>query len=297
MSSNTRESSLKLALLMCGIDVLLIGSAALSSNSVTILSDAFKEATDFLAVLASFFTVRAVTKAPNERFAYGVGKLENLVSMGIGMLMLGCAVFIFNQAWGHLQHPQHTEGTLPGIVIFSVYACIGFGLWTKNRMALRKQHSAILESQAHLWFSKAMLDALMALALILALVFKPYAWSLYIDPIAAMVGVAFLLHGAWAVTSSSVKDLLDATLEETMQLHIMRQMVEHFDDYERLHGVRARRSGPQVYIEIFLEFAADLPAAQVHERAEHIRADVGRTIPGADIAICLATAPPAVHGS
>jgi cation diffusion facilitator family transporter len=289
----SREGSLRLALLVCGIDVVLIGMAAWFSTSVTILSDAFKEAADFLAVLAAFLTVRAVRKAPNERFAYGVGKLENLVSMGIGLLMLASAIFILFRSITHLRHPEPTEGTLPGIAIFSVYALIGFGLWLKNTWALRTQHSAIRQSQAQLWFSKALLDALMALALVAALVFRDKPWSLYIDPIAALVGVGFLFHGAWAVMTSSVGDLLDATLDETLQLVIMRSLVEHFDDYDRLHGVRTRRSGPRVYVEVFLEFSPELSMGEVMQRVGRLRQAIGSSMPGADISIVPALQAPA----
>jgi len=201
------------------------------------------------------------------------------------VLMLGCAVFILFQAVHHLRNPHSPEGTLPGILIFSVYSLIGFALWMKNRIALRTQHSAILQSQAHLWFSKAMLDALMASALILALVFSHQSWSQYLDPLAALIGVGFLIHGAWAVTSSSVGDLLDSTLEDSLQLRIMRDMVEHFDDYDRLHQIRTRRSGPRVYVEVFLQFASDLTMGEVQQRINRLRAAIAQSVPGAQIAI------------
>lgn len=292
--TGTREASLKVAVLLCGLDVSLIGFAALQSNSITILSDFFKESTDFMAVLAAFLTVRAVRKSPNERFAYGVGKLENLVSMGIGLLMLAAGVFVVTQAVGHLRHPQAPQGTLFGLAVFSVYAIIGFVLWARLRLSLRQQHSAILKSQASLWFSKALFDALMAVALGGALLLADQAWSRYLDPIAALVGAAFLFHGAWAITSSSVGDLLDATLEESLKLRILRHLVEHFDDYERLHGLRARRSGPRIYIEIFLEFAPDLPSAEALERIEAMRSAMMASVPGAEISFVMArTGPPA----
>lgn len=292
-ATGTRESSLRIAVLLCGIDVSLMGLAALQSNSITILSDFFKESTDFFAVLAAFLTVRAVRRSPNERFAYGVGKLENLVSMGIGLLMLAAAVFVITQAVGHLRHPKPVEGTLFGMVIFAVYAGIGSALWARIRLSLRQQPSAILQSQASLWLSKALFDALMACALGGALLFSQQAWSHYLDPLAALVGAAFLLHGAWATASSSVGDLLDATLEESLKLRIMRHLVDHLDDYERLHGLRARRSGPRVFIEIFLEFAPDLPSATALERIEAMRVAMTESVPGAEISFVLSrSAPP-----
>ena len=81
-SSGTREGSLRLALVVCFFDLCLMGVALMQSNSVTILGDLLKESTDTLSVLAAFLTVRAVRKSPDYRFAYGIGKLENIVYFG-----------------------------------------------------------------------------------------------------------------------------------------------------------------------------------------------------------------------
>ncbi|NCZ97544.1 cation transporter, partial [bacterium] len=146
--AGTREKNLLLALGFCGLDVVLMAGAAWYSDSLAILSDLLKESTDFLAVLASFLTVLALRRAPDHRFAYGIGKLENLVSLFIGLVMVGCSLFLLTQVVNHFHHPIPTSGTLPGIVIFAVYALIGFGIWARNRWILCHQHSPIIESQA-----------------------------------------------------------------------------------------------------------------------------------------------------
>jgi len=284
-SSNSHERGLQVAVAVCLLDVCLTGGAAFASNSLSIKSDLFKEMTDFLAVLAAYLTVRAVRRAPDERYAYGIGKLENLVSVAIAVAMVSCAGFILVQASHQLRDPHPIEGTLPGILIFSAYAAVGFGLAVRNRLELRKRVSAILESQARLWFAKGCFDALMAVTLITQLVLVDHPWSWYLDPIASLLGVAFLLHGAWSITSSSVGDLLDASLSEHLQLRIMRQLVERFDDYDRLHKIRTRRSGPHVYVEVFLQFDPALLMREVQNRIDAIAAQITREIPGTQVVI------------
>lgn len=292
-SSNSHERGLLVAVAFCLLDVGLTGGAALASTSLTIMSDFLKEGTDFLAVLAAYLTVRAVRRAPDERYAYGIGKLENLVSVAIAVAMVACAGFILVQASHHLRNPQPTEGTLPGIVIFTTYAVIGFGISLRNRIELRKRDSAILESQAKLWFSKACFDALMAFALITQVVFHGQPWSWYLDPIASLLGVFFLLHAAWSITSSSMGDLLDASLSEHLQLRILRQLVERFDDYDRLEKIRTRRSGPRVYVEVFLHFDPALLMGEVQRRIDAITAQISHEIPGTDVVIVPSRGVPA----
>jgi cation diffusion facilitator family transporter len=289
-----RESSLKLALAFCIIDLALMGTVAFNSNSVTILGDVLKEATDTLAVLAAFLTVRAVRRSPNHRFAYGIGKLENLVSIAIGGMMVLAALYITAHAAQHLQKPLQPEGTLPGVILFGIYAIISFVIWMRTRAAARAQPSAIMQSQAKLWFAKGSFDTLMGGGLLFALLFRADEWAWYIDPIASLVGVCFLLHAAWGMTSSSVPDLLDAAVEETVQIQIMRGLVQHIDAYERILKVRSRRSGPHVYVEIFLEFEPELRMREVQSRIEAIRADLEERVASTQVLICPASPPVAV---
>ena len=284
-TSGTREKNLLVTLGFCATDVLLMAGAAWYADSLAILSDLLKESTDFLAVLASYLTILALRKSPGHRFGYGIGKLENLVSLAIGLVMVGCSLFLLTMVVSHFHHPVPTRGTLPGLLIFTAYAAIGFAIWARNRWLLRQQHSPIIESQARLWFSKACFDAFMATALILELLFRTQPWSLYLDPLASLLGVGFMLHAAYAIASSSVDDLMDAALEETTQLQILNQLVRHLDDYERLHKVRSRRSGSQIFVEVFLEFAPTLPMAEAQTRIARLRQSIAATIPGAEVSI------------
>ncbi len=284
-STGSRESSLKFALIFCIIDVVLMGGAAMMSNSVTILGDVLKETTDTLSVLAAFLTIRAVRKSASHQFAYGIGKLENLVSITVGALMVGCALFITVRSVHHFSHPVKPEGTEAGIAMFAVYMCVGYFIWGRARAAVKLQPSAIMESQARLWFSKASFDAVMGSGLLVALLFRESHWSWYLDPIASLVGVLFMLHAAWGMSSSSVGDLLDATIEESIQLQIMGGLVDRIDDYERIHKVRTRRSGPNIYVEIFLEFDPMLLMGEVQRRIDGIRGELEGKIPGTDVSI------------
>ena len=284
-NENNKEQSLKIAAAFCLMDIFLTGGAALFSNSLTILSDFFKESADFLSVVAALITVRVVNRNPDERFSYGIGKLENLVSMGIGFLMLVSAGFILYQAIGHFKYPQQSQGTLPGIIIFSGSAIFGFRMWLRNRNLLMTQNSPIVASQVRLWYSKAWLDTMMALVLIVAILFGQYRWSYYLDPVASLVGVCFLLYGAWEVSTSSAHDLLDASLEEASQLIIMRKLVEHFDDYESVHKIRTRRSGSQIYIEVFLGFNAELTMMEIQKKIDRLSKAIQDAFMGAEVAI------------
>ena len=194
-------------------------------------------------------------------------------------------ILLAEEALEHLREPVHAQGTLPGIILFICYALTGFYIWLKNVRILKQLSSPIIASQARLWFSKACFDITMASVLITALMFDEYTWSLYLDPLASLVGAGFLIHGAWAITSSSVGDLLDVSLEESTQLVILRELVKHFDDYDALHKIRSRRSGSIVFIEIFMCFDPELKMLEVTKRIERLHDNISDSVPGAQVLI------------
>lgn len=125
----------------------------------------------------------------------------------------------------------------------------------------------------------------MGSGLLLAMIFRQNEWSWYIDPIASLVGVLFMFQVAWGMASASVGDLLDAMIKETVLLKIMRELVTRIDSYERIHKVRARRSGPHIYVEIFLEFNPNELMGEIQKRIDALRYDLESQISGTDVSI------------
>ena len=218
LTPGTRERSLHYALLFCLVDVTLMGGAVYLSNSLALFSDLLKEATDLLSILAAFLTVRAVRRSPDHRFSYGIGKLENLVSLTIGLCLLASALWITWRSAHHLASPQMAQGTIPGICIFALYTFIGYRIYFQTSQVAREQPSAMMESQARLWFSKASFDATMGSALLVAHLFRHETWSWYLDPLASLIGVVFMLHAAWAMASFGLVRLLATSLEIGVKL-------------------------------------------------------------------------------
>jgi divalent metal cation (Fe/Co/Zn/Cd) transporter len=116
-----------------------------------------------------------------------------------------------------------------------------------------------------------------------------HGWSEYIDPAASMVIALSILSATLGIFSSSLYDLLDRTLEEERQIVILAELARHFNDYEELHGIRSRRSGAQVYVEIFLEFDPEKRIGEVQRVIDTLRRDIEAQLQGSSVTIALTT--------
>ena len=146
-----------------------------------------------------------------------------------------------------------------------------------------------MESQWRLFRAKAIADTVVFISLILSLSLSRYPWSHYIDPFASFIIAGFLLFSIYSVISDSVYDLLDKTLEESVQLIIINKLVAFFDEYKEIHGVRSRRSGNNIFIEIFLEFDGERKMADIQRVINEMKVNIQSSIKGSFVTIVPST--------
>ena len=89
------------------------------------------------------------------------------------------------------------------------------------------------------------------------------------------------------IFTSSFFDLLDRTLDEEHQMIILKELATFFHEYEELHGIRSRRSGSRVFIEIFLELSPETAVGHVQTIVVSIRKNIEAKIVGSSVTIGL----------
>ena len=69
---------------------------------------------------------------------------------------------------------------------------------------------------------------------------------------------------------------------------ITRELVTHFDEYDNLHGIRSRRSGSHVFIDIFLECDPERKVGEVETFFDTLRTSLESKIPNSRVVVGLA---------
>jgi ferrous-iron efflux pump FieF len=262
-------------------------AAAILSGSIVLFADAIKCANEILATFFAYLTIRKMAKGGAGTYDYGMGKMETMTSIITGGVMFISLALVFFVALYRIAVPAELvlEGAYLGIFLMIIGVCMNSWLWMKNYRLNKKEPSPIMDSQWRLFRTKAFSDFSVLVSLIATLAFSHYAWSLYIDPLASFIIAGFLLTSGYRVITSSLPDILDKTLDEELQLVIVRELAAFFDDYEALHGVRSRRSGSNVYIELLLEFNGERKMCEVQEAIDRIKVSLEAKIPHSSVSI------------
>ena len=288
---NDREKSVFLSLV---IDFLLFIPdvvAAVMANSITLWADVLKCGNELLVTFLSWLALRMVRRGRKVRFDYGLGKLENVTGVIVAGAMFISLFIVLHSAFERLRHPMdmHPGGVWLAMILMTVGVIANTSLWIKNYRVGRRQFSPIIEAQWRMFRTKAFSDLIVLTALVLSMSLRAQAWAIYIDPAASLFIAGFILHSIWGMLSNSFYDLLDRTLDESLQLVIVKELAVHFDHYKEIHGVRSRRSGSHVYVDLMLEFDGDKKMAEVQSIINHMETALERSIPGSHVLIAPTT--------
>ncbi|MFN0088283.1 MAG: cation diffusion facilitator family transporter [Blastocatellia bacterium] len=265
--------------------------AVMLANSVMLLSDLLKSGSETIATFLSYLAIRRIREGKTFDYNYGQGKLENMSSLAVAGAMLFSWLIISFSAVERFRHPSPIGRIGLALIVTGGSALINLVIWRKNHRLAKAEPSPIIESQWRLYRAKTAANVCVLASLSLSSAFRGQTWAAYIDPAGAVVISGFLLLSAYRVITDSVYDLLDRTLDESLQMVILSELAVWYNDYAALHGIRSRRSGSNVYIEIFMEFDGDERMSEVQARIDRMKASLEEKIQNSQVVIAPATGP------
>lgn len=241
--------------------------AALLSNSAAIFTDLLSTALDLAALTSCWLVLRLAHSANPGRYAYGLGKLENLTELMIAVLQ---AIMVFvagSQALSRIFHPEPVEGALVGLIVTAVAVAGNIYLNRKAQRLAQETRSPVLAAQARVHFISAVGSGAVLIVTAINTVLHGIQWILYLDPLASFVVIGFMVFNIIAMLSSSMASLLDQAIGEAGQLRILRVLTAHFDDFDELGDIRTRQFGGKMFVELHLGFADDWTVARARAAA------------------------------
>ena len=278
------------------LDLVFLGPSivvAILANSVTLYADLLGDFNAFFANSLLLFILHKMRKGMGAQFDYGAGKIENLIGVVGAWFVVLSVGYIMYSAIGRLFSPVPLDsGPLAmAAVIMFVYAIVNGYLWIRNHRIHKQIPSPVTDIQWRVPMSSTLVACGILVSLLAMILLRQYPWSLYIDPVISLIMGAVIIYSFYGLIKNSLFDLLDRTLEEKYQIIIIRELAEFFDDYAQLHGIRSRKTGGKVFIEIFLEFDDDQRMGEVQQVIQSMRIALEGKIENSFVSVSISKEP------
>jgi divalent metal cation (Fe/Co/Zn/Cd) transporter len=248
----------------------------------------------------ALLVLRRIHRGSLAQFEFGAGKLEQVCNLAIALGMLAGSAWIAYGAMGLLLRGE-THGSPLGLALAAalgaVNTLINFVAWDEVRRAAAAggERSVIMQAQVQARLTKLVSSLVVQVSMTVAATARDAVIAAWADGLGALFVAVYLFATALPMLRAGLPDLLDRSLDEAAQIAILRVLARHFDLYDRLVGVRTRRAGAKLFVEIGLGFAGHLAMDEVDGRMAAIRATALAEIEGVEVTILAAAVeePPA----
>ena len=205
------QAGRRVTLIAAGINLFLAilkFAGGVFAHSQALIADAIDSTSDLFSDMAVLYGARQGSRAPDTKHPYGHGRVETLVSVFLGTVLLATAAGISLRAAQRLLDPAPILPPAPAALAVAVIA-IALKEWI-YRYTLRvgrETRSRMLEANA--WHQRT--DSISSLVVLLG-VGGSLLGMPYLDPVAA-IGVSVLIaRVGWELLWQSVSELTDASL-------------------------------------------------------------------------------------
>jgi cation diffusion facilitator family transporter len=223
----------------------MIAVAALS-GSVSVLAEGIDTCVDIVASVAVMIGLK-LSKRHSKDFPDGLYKLENLVAVAIGALILFSAYALARESITRLLSKQVkiSDPWVAMITMAVVVIVTGLLAWYKGSIGKKVNSPSLKADSRHSWT-----DTIASAGVILGVGLNA-AGVHYVDSIMALVIVVILAFSGGQVILDALKVLLDASIEKPV-LDAARKAAEADPRVRRVVRVDGRNSGSYRFLHVIL---------------------------------------------
>jgi cobalt-zinc-cadmium efflux system protein len=228
----------------------LIGevTAAVTSGSLALLSDAGHMLADVGAIAGSLWAIRLAARPPTGAWTFGWRRAEILSAAVNGITLLVVAGILTVQAIVRLTHPAHVDAT-PVLVVALAGIAVNV---VATRLLARASRSSLNVEGA---FQHILTDLYGFLGTAAAAVIILTTGYVRADSIAALVVVLLMVRAAWSLLRASGRILLEAAPEhmnlDEVRAHLLA--TEHVRDVHDLHAWTVTSSLPALSAHVIVD--------------------------------------------
>ena len=256
--------------LLLGVSKIFVGFAA---QSQALIADGFHSLSDLVTDVAVLYAAKHSHQEADEDHPYGHGRIETVVTVGLGIALIGVAIGIMIDATHRLFNPNTLFS--PGmwaLVIAGISVVAKEVIYQYTMVIARRYRSNMLKANA--WHSRS--DAISSIIVVIGIL-GSMAGLTYLDAVAAIgVGVMIAKIG-WDLAWNSLKELVDTGLDSERVKAIEKSILD-VDGVGTLHILRTRQIGADALVDVHIQVDPYLSVSEAHYISETVRSKLIKEI-------------------
>jgi len=259
------------------------------TGSLIVALDAVDSVSNTIQSMISYVSTKKMQKDDSFKYDYGMGKIDAFSSfISNTLLYIGLAVVLIS-SFITLIKPKIPEKLLL-IAFFFKIINVSVDLWLliKQSKIDKQNNSSIIESTTMLLKKNLYFDSIVLVSIAISYFFRDYHIICYFEPLMCIIIALYIMYRNKKLLRGNISDLLDETLDEKTQLIIIKCFSKIYPLTNGFQGIRTRRSGSLIYIDLMVSFDDKKTYAEIFESYELFNNEIKSNIPNCISAIVIA---------
>jgi len=275
--------------LFCNIVLVIMKSTALVVvNSLAIAVDLIISVIGLSVSIILFYSIKLATRPADLVHNYGYGKVENVCEAMEGIVLIGVALGMSFQAIANLLRPGHIHHPWVGLSVSAVASTINFvGAYYITKMG-KKSSSPAIQAEGMHYRLEGYISSTIAVSFLVCMILRANSMdqaALYVDPLVALGISLFLIIPSFKLAHTAFFNLLDASMEETSQIEILKHLTQHIGLFCEFKDLKTRTSGRKKFVDFTLIIPEDISFRRSHEIGSLLEEELAASIPNCDVSI------------
>ncbi len=234
------------------------------SNSLALISDAFHNLSDTVAILIAYITERVSRRASDKQHTFGYKRIQILAALFNAVTLIAISVYLIFEAWDRYQNPQPIKSLLMlSIALIGLLANLLSVLLLKS---YRKENLNIKAAYLHL-----IGDTLSSVAVIIGgVLIYFYEWY-WIDPLITVLISLYIIKETYVVLYDTYKILM----QQTPSGINVNEIVAGITEYKEIKGVHHihiwNLTDTEVHFEAHIDLFKDLKVSESQKVVDKIQ--------------------------
>lgn len=253
-------------------------------NSSVLITDAINSLSDIATNLVVFISARFSKKEKDKSHPYGHDKFDSMISIFLGLALIITAFEVGKNAFVKLYNIIFNNLTVDKpayytIIIVFITLIIKELLYRKTKIDAEKAASQALMAQA--WDHRS--DTITSIGALVGIVGAIFGLG-YLDPIASIFIVFFILRLGFIIVKTGVSQVVDESAGDE-QIDQIKTIIKRHPQVVTVDEIKTRKFGVRFYVDIEISLNKELSLEQAHKIAEDVHDDIEESL--ADVLHCM----------
>lgn len=231
----------------------------LIGRSHSLFADGMHSLSDLLIDILVLFASRYGSQNADEQHPYGHGRIETAATLALSMILLLTGSGIIYDAYTHLFSQQPSSNPkIYALWIACLSIVINEILFFFSLSIGKKIQSSLLIANA--WHHRS--DSASSLVVVIGIVGAMFGYT-FLDVIAAIIVGIMIIHLAWTLGWSSMRELVDTAVNPEL-LNAIKNAILETPGVLALHELRTRSAADKILIDVHVLVERYLSVSESH---------------------------------